>query len=324
MNAPVRTRLAPTPSGHLHAGNAFSFLCAWLASRSRGGEVVLRIEDVDVSRARPSHVEALFRDLDWLGLDWDRGPEGPRDLESEFRQSSRGRQERYAAVWADWRDRGLLYPCVCTRAQLRSDAPQAERLGEEAPPGPPYPGTCRGRNPSESGASDSWRLRLPDSPSSILDGWRGERGLSSLAEPGDPVVRRGDGVFAYHLAVCVDDVDQGIDLVVRGRDLLAFSHLHVHLRGLLGASAPTFLHHPLLGSPDGARLAKRAGSSSLSAMRESGIDSRIPVGKLAPLLFADAGLDGAPVSLRELLSLGVPRPGTVDLPCPELPSGGTA
>ncbi|MEK7393910.1 MAG: glutamate--tRNA ligase family protein, partial [Fibrobacterota bacterium] len=120
----VRTRLAPTPSGALHAGNAFSFLLAWLWARSQGGKVVLRIEDVDTSRARPDWIEAVFRDLEWLGLDWDEGPEGPTDHQSAYRQSSAARQERYAAIWRDWTESGLLYPCRCTRADLRTDAPQ--------------------------------------------------------------------------------------------------------------------------------------------------------------------------------------------------------
>lgn len=282
---------------------------------------MLRIEDVDQARARPDRVEAIFRDLEWLGLDWDEGPAGPGDLQSLFRQSSRERQERYRTLWQDWRDRGILYPCRCTRADLRSDAPQVDRIGESVPAGPTYSGRCRGRSRADAGERDSWRLRLPCGPSEFVDEIRGFQAIRSLDEIGDPVLRRGDGIFAYHLAVCADDGDQGVDLVVRGRDLLPFAHLHRHLHSLLGTHPPVFAHHPLLGDAHGDRLAKRAGSSSLSGMRESGIDSKVLVGRLAPFLHPSAGLDGGPTSVAELLSLGAPAPGTADLPCPDLSRG---
>jgi len=319
-----RTRLAPTPSGALHAGNAFSFLAAWLRARGAGGSVVLRIEDVDLARARSDLVAAIFGDLEWLGLDWDQGPAGPGDGESIHRQSSGNRQERYRAVWIDWMDRDLLYPCRCTRAELRSDAPQAERIGEEASTSTAYPGRCRNRSPTDAGTRDSWRMRLPPVPSEFFDEQRGIQRLASLDALGDPVLRRGDGIFAYHLAVCVDDADQGVDLVVRGRDLLPFSHLHIHLHRLLGKSPPLYIHHPLLGDAEGNRLAKRAGSNSLSAMREAGIDSRFLVGRLAPILYPDAGLDGSPLRPCDLLPLGRPRPGIQDMVCPDLPRGAHA
>jgi glutamyl-tRNA synthetase len=283
--------------------------------------VVLRIEDVDMARARPDLVDAVFRDLEWLGLDWDEGPCGPGDLESRFRQSSRERQERYREVWEEWVDLGWLYPCVCTRSDLRSDAPQVDRIGDEIPAGPAYSGRCRDRSRSDAGDRDAWRLRLPEGPSEFFDEWCGQRRIARLDTLGDPVLRRGDGNFAYHLAACVDDADQGVDLVVRGRDLLPFTHLHRHLHRLLGSAAPTFAHHPLLGDARGDRLAKRADSSSLSGMRQSGIDPRILVGRLAPLLHPLAGLEGSPTSAGELLSLGIPHPGTSDLSCPALPQG---
>lgn len=286
--------------------------------------MALRIEDVDLVRARTDLVEGIFRDLDWLGLDWDEGPAGPTDRESAYRQSSPVRQERYRAVWADWADRGLLYPCRCTRADLRSDAPQADRIGEDIAAGAAYPGRCRDRSRGEAGEHDAWRLRLPPIPSEFVDDQRGERKLASLEVLGDPVLRRGDGIFAYHLAVCVDDADQGIDLVVRGRDLLPFAHLHSHMHNLLGKPPPAWSHHPLLGDAEGNRLAKRSGSSSLSGMREAGIDSRILVGRLAAILYPDACLDGSPLRPRELLPLGRPGPGIRDLVRPDLSQGAPA
>lgn len=315
----VRTRLAPTPSGALHVGNAFSFLLAWLWARSRGGEVVLRVEDVDSARARPEWIEAVFRDLEWLGLDWDHGPDGPGDRGSGFFQSSPDRQERYREVWASWCGKGLLYPCSCTRSRLRTDAPQVERIGDDLPPGAIYDGKCRDRDPSLPLAGDAWRLRLDRTPSRLEDSWQGVRELDSLDRLGDPVLRRGDGVFAYHLAVCVDDVDQGIDSVVRGRDLLPFAHLHGHLHGLLGSRAIRFSHHGLLGDPEGRRLAKRIGSGSIASLREAGCDPRRLVGLLAPLVHPGRFPGGILLSAGELAAFGPPSPSPQDLPCPPLP-----
>ncbi|HNY32208.1 MAG TPA: glutamate--tRNA ligase family protein [Fibrobacteria bacterium] len=314
-----RTRLAPTPSGALHGGNAFSFLAAWLAARAAGGTVVLRIEDVDSTRSRPEWIEAVFRDLEWLGLDWDEGPSGPSDLASGFFQSSASRQERYRAIREAWSREGVLYPCSCSRARLRTDAPQVERIGDDLPGGPVYDGKCRGRAASEAGARDAWRLPLPDVPSCLEDLWQGIRNLDSLARLGDPVLCRGDGVFAYHLAVCVDDADQGIDLVVRGRDLLPFAHLHAHLHRLLGHSVPRFAHHGLLGDAEGRRMAKRIGSGSIASLREAGCDVRELVGRLAPLLHPGRIPAGTRLSARELVAFGMPTPSAQDLPCPPLP-----
>lgn len=313
MTGAVRTRLAPTPSGALHAGNAYSFLLAWLWARSRGGSVVLRIEDVDTTRARPDWIEAVFRDLEWLGLDWDEGPTGPSDATSAYRQSSPGRQARYGALWKRWAREGLLYPCRCTRADLRTDAPQVERIGDDLPPGVPYSGHCRQRTESDADPTDAWRLRLPDSPSVFEDGWMGARRLERLSDLGDPVLRRGDGRTAYHLAVCADDFDQGVTHVVRGRDLLAFAHLHRHIHSLLDNSCPpTFLHHGLLGDEGGARLAKRIGSGSLASLRGSGFDARRLVGRLAALAFPGTFPSFDPCSARDLVVLGAPRPSGAD------------
>lgn len=311
----VRTRLAPTPSGALHAGNAFSFLLAWLWARSQGGKVVLRIEDVDTSRARPDWIEAVFLDLEWLGLDWDEGPEGPTDHQSTFRQSSKERQDRYAVIWRDWTESGLLYPCRCTRADLRTDAPQVERIHDDLPPGVPYSGRCRSRTALDAAASDAWRLRLPALPSRIDDLWMGRRNLSQMSDIGDPVLRRGDGCTAYHLAVCADDADQRITHVVRGRDLLGFAHLHSHLHELLNNSCPpAFVHHALLGDAQGMRMAKRIGSSSLSGMREAGMDPRVLIGRLAKLVFPGTMDGSTPCSPTELAHLGPLSPFLQDQP----------
>jgi glutamyl-tRNA synthetase len=309
----VRVRLAPTPSGALHAGNAYSFLLAWLWARHQGGSVVLRIEDVDTTRARPDWIEAIFRDLEWLGLDWDEGPAGPTDTTSSYRQSSPERQARYTALWEQWTQEGHLYPCHCTRAELRTDAPQIERIGDDLPPGIPYSGRCRERTSADASPTDAWRLRLPPRSSQFTDGWMGARHLERLSDLGDPVLRRGDGCTAYHLAVCADDFDQGITHVVRGRDLLGFAHLHSHLHELIANSCPpVFLHHGLLGDEQGARLAKRIGSGSLSDLRRSGMDPRLLVGRLADLVFAGTFPSFERRTARDLVDLGAPRPLLVD------------
>lgn len=315
------TRLAPTPSGRLHAGNAFSFVLAWLAARTRAGRVLLRIEDTDSTRSRPSWVEDVFRDLEWLGLDWDEGPSGPDDQASRFRQTSEERQSRYAMVLDDWISRGIAYPCGCTRRELSVDAPQIARLRDPELPLHPYPGTCRHRAGTRPSSPVAWRLALPAGPSRIDDLVRGRSDLGDLATLGDPVLRRMDGCFAYHLAVCVDDADQEVDLVVRGRDLAPWAHLHEHLHGLLGTTPPAWAHHPIAGGPEGERLAKRIGSASLGAMRESGARPDRLLGMLGPILHPRAGLDGSPLSLADLAKLPPPDPAMSDfvLTLPESP-----
>lgn len=315
------TRLAPTPSGNLHAGNAFSFVLAWLAARTRSGRVLLRIEDTDSTRSRPGWVEDVFRDLEWLGLDWDAGPWGAEDMESPFRQSSPTRQARYAEVLEEWIERGLAYPCRCTRREVSVDAPQVERLRDPELPPRSYPGTCRSRIGTRPPGSEAWRLALPTVPSRVEDLARGISDLADLAELGDPVLRRGDGCFAYHLAVCVDDADQGIDLVVRGRDLAPWAHLHEHLHRLIGSKPPAWAHHAIAGGSGGERLAKRIGSASLAAMRRSGAGPERLLGLFAPLLHPESGLDGSPMTLAELASLPPPDPAMSDfvLILPESP-----
>lgn len=318
----MKTRLAPTPSGQLHAGNAFSFVLAWAWARSRGGSVVLRIEDTDTTRSRPSWIGDVFRDLEWLGLDWDEGPSGPSDTSSPFMQSSSVRRERYRDVVEAWISDRLVYPCRCTRRELTAiDAPQIARLRDPELPPNPYRGTCRDRDPKLAASSDSWRLRLPDTPSHVDDLLTASRDLPRLSDLGDPVLWRSDRCFSYHMAVCIDDADQGIDTVVRGRDLAVWSHLHAHIHALVGSVPPAFAHHGLLGGPQGERLAKRIGSTSLKGFREAGVPGAVLLGKLAPLLHPSLGLDGTPLSASELLQLGVPAPASSDsvFNLPEIP-----
>lgn len=256
-------RLAPAPTGALHLGNARTFLVAWLRARKAGGKVILRIEDLDHPKVKPDAVDQLYRDLEWMGLDWDGGP----------RVQSRN-LERYAHVLDRLRGCGRVYPCVCTRKDLEQclSAPNA---GDEARERR-YPGTCRGRFGNACGAERlsgreaAWRFRVTDGEAtSFVDGFAGAQ-ESVLSEwSGDFPVARGDRA-GYQLAVVVDDHDMGVTEVVRGDDLLASTHRQIVLYRALGWEAPRFHHLPLVVGPDGRRLAKRHGDTRVAVLREAG------------------------------------------------------
>ena len=220
----IRGRLAPSPTGYMHLGNAWAFLLAWLAARSAAGQVVLRIEDIDPQRSRPEYAAALIEDLTWLGLDWDFGPDKPEPAANAplgpFEQSQRG--GHYAAAIAEFERAGLTYPCFCTRKELRSlaGAPHVDDAGA------PYPGTCRHLSPAQqeamlaAGRRPCLRLRCPAEPITFTDAVLGEQSYTLADCGGDFALRRSDGVMAYQLAVAVDDALMGINQVVRGRDIL--------------------------------------------------------------------------------------------------------
>jgi glutamyl-tRNA synthetase len=280
---PPRGRLAPSPTGFLHLGNAWSFLLAWLGMRSAGGELIFRIEDVDPRRSKKEYSEALAGDLLWLGLDWDYGP-GRASLPVPFLQSLR--LERYAAGMKILEEKGLLYPCFCTRRELRSlaGAPQAGDASS------PYPGHCRSLSPEESavrqarGENYALRLRFEERCAPYLqvdDLCLGLQNLSPDEAGGDFALLRSDGVFAYQLAVVLDDLDMGISQVVRGRDILPSTPGQMFLFDCFGAEAPRYAHIPLLRDHEGARLAKRHGALSLRALRAAGVRAENIVGFLA-------------------------------------------
>ncbi|MHA6720153.1 tRNA glutamyl-Q(34) synthetase GluQRS [Sphingomonas sp. RS6] len=256
----IHTRFAPSPSGRLHLGHAFSALQAHDVARGRGGRFSLRIEDIDGTRSRPEHVDAILADLEWLGLAWD----GPPLFQSQ-------RLPLYQAALDRLRGLGLLYPCTCTRADIA-----ASLSAPHGPDGAVYPGTCRNRTAPDLSQPHSWRLNMAAAVALAgpLD-WQDERAGTIAADPlahGDVILARKDAPASYHLAVTVDDAAQGISHVVRGVDLFAATHVHRLLQALLGLPTPVYRHHALLAGPDGTRLAKRHGAPSLESLRNSGVD----------------------------------------------------
>lgn len=248
-------RFAPTPSGRMHLGNVFAAMIAWLSVKSKNGEMVLRMEDLDTLRTSAEFAEVLRQDLKWLGLTWDR--ETPP-------QSSRSAvYDRYFEML---REKDLLYPCFCTRSQLHSV--NAPHLSDGTYV---YPGTCRDLSAAEIaayGKEGAWRVKVPDRVWTFTDLGQGEYRQNLSTDCGDFVVRRADGVYVYQLAVTVDDGEAGITEVVRGMDLLSSAPRQMYLQELLGFSHPAYGHVPMLLSADGRRLSKRDKDLDLGALRQ--------------------------------------------------------
>ncbi len=261
------TRFAPSPTGWLHLGHAFAALVAQEAAA--GGRFLIRLEDIDSTRARPEYEEAIFEDLAWLGLSW----------ETPVRRQS-DHFEDYRTALAKLEARGVLYPCFCTRREIQEEIARAGNA-PQGPDGPLYPGTCRNRSAAERAdriaASEAYALRLDVAKAAAqvpgaLDWTDRGRGCFS-AQPavfGDVVLARKDTPTSYHLAVVVDDALQGITLVTRGEDLLEATHLHRLLQVLLGLPVPEWQHHRLITDDTGKRLAKRDDARSLRSLREAG------------------------------------------------------
>ena len=245
-----RGRLAPSPTGYLHAGHAATFRVAAERARGAGGVLVLRVEDLDRARCRPEFVTAMLEDLRLLGLDWAEGP---------FYQSQRD----YLPVWRQLRDAGWIYPCHCSRRDVAQAAGAPHEEGGE----PLYPGTCRERQAGvlpEKPDGVNWRFRVPDGERLVFsDGCVGEQGAVAGVDFGDFLVWRKDGIPSYQLAVVADDLDMGITEVVRGEDLLTSTFRQLLLYRALGRRAPDFYHAPLVRDAEGRRLAKRDGSVRL-------------------------------------------------------------
>ena len=260
----VRTRFAPSPNGALHVGHAFSAMCAHDFARTHEGFFHLRIEDIDGTRSRPEHIDAILADMAWLGLE----PDGAVQYQS-------ANVARYAEVLEKLKALGLLYRCHCTRGDI-AQALKGTSV-PHGPDGPHYPGTCRGENISAD-APHSWRLDM--AKALALTGplkWTDLAAGEQFADPalfGDVVLWRKDAPASYHLAATVDDAADGISHVVRGRDLFAYTAIHRLLQELLGLPAPVYWHHPLLVDAKGEKLAKSKSSPALSARRLAGEDGR--------------------------------------------------
>jgi glutamyl-tRNA synthetase len=262
-------RLAPSPTGGLHLGHARTFLIAWLATRHAGGSIILRIEDLDSTRARTEATASAIADLKWLGLDWDLGP---------FFQSRRG--AFYEEALARLKDLDLVYPCTCKRTDIEGAAAAPHEEDE----GPTYPGTCAGRCVADAASlldrPFAWRFRVPQGGVCWNDLFLGpvERAPARLG--GDfPVARNGLGP-SYQLAVVVDDARMGVNQVIRGDDLVPSTPRQILLYQALGFPPPQFGHVPLAVTSDGRRLAKRDGSIKLGTLRERGVDARELIGML--------------------------------------------
>ena len=239
-------RFAPSPSGRMHMGNLWSCLLAWLSARSAGGRMVLRLEDLDPDRCRREYCDQVMRDLEWLGLDWDGEP---------VWQSRR--TEAYAEAFRTLEERGLLYPCYCTRAErLAASAPHRSD-GLQVYDGRCARLTAEEREGMEKTRRPAWRASVPEKSISFCDLLYGNYSEDLKKDCGDFIVRRSDGVYAYQLAVVVDDAMMGVTQVVRGSDLLSSTPRQLWLQEALGLSHPEYGHLPLLLSSDGRRLAKR-------------------------------------------------------------------
>lgn len=280
-------RLAPSPTGGQHLGNARTYLIAWLSARSQGGRVLLRVEDIDAPRVKPGCVESLLEDLRWLGLDW--------DGEAVIQSHRLGRHELALRLL---QQQELVYPCTCSRADIQraASAPHAEDEG------PVYPGTCAGRRAADAAGLTGqyvWRLRTAGRAVSFRDGFRGPTRLTLQQVGGDFVVWRSLGVPAYQLAVVVDDAEAGVTEVIRGDDLVSSTPRQLLLYETLGWPPPRFAHVPLVLGPDGKRLAKRHGDRTLAALRGAGVRAETLLGFLA--LTCGWLERPEPVTARELL-----------------------
>jgi glutamyl-tRNA synthetase len=301
VTAEYRGRLAPSPTGALHLGVARTSLVAWLRARKLAGKLVLRIEDIDGPRVVPGAAESLMEDLRWLGIDWDEGPDvggayGP------YVQSDR--TEHYASAIARLRASDAVYPCTCSRKDILelASAPHGDL-------GAVYPGTCRNgvTRPERPAAL---RLRVASPAPSFVDALHGPQPSRDVD---DFVLQRGDGLFAYQLAVVVDDIAMKITEVVRGDDLLSSTPRQLVLYRAFEAEAPVFLHVPLVLGPDGQRLSKRDHARSIAEYRARGVRAEQVIGLLASTLgLVPVGSQLSSRALIDAFDVGaLPREGTM-------------
>ena len=281
MKTMEKGRFAPSPTGRMHLGNIFCALLSWLSAKKKGGQWLLRIEDIDPGRSRQEYADLLMDDLAWLGLEWDGEP---------VYQSQRS--EIYEEYFERLKQQGVTYPCYCTRADILATQAPHESDGRVV-----YKGTCR-HLPPQPGRVGATRLMVPNREIAFTDGHYGVQTVNLSQQVGDFIIRRKDGAWAYQLAVVIDDALMGVTEVVRGRDLLLSSPQQMYVADMLGVSSPRFCHLPLLCNREGQRLSKRDQSLDMENLRHRYTASQI-VGELACL----AGLIPTPdaISAKELL-----------------------
>lgn len=289
----IKGRFAPSPTGRMHLGNVYAALLSWLSAKSKGGEWVLRIEDIDPARSKQEYADRIMDDLEWLGLTWD----GEVTYQSQ-------RQDIYEHYFDLLRKEGLLYPCFCTRADLLATQAPHESDGRVV-----YKGTCRNMTPTDypQGITPAWRIRVPDRTIETADGHYGTYRTNLTTEIGDFIVRRKDGAFAYQLVVVVDDLLMGITEVVRGRDLLLSTPQQLFMAQTLRNldtekmfPEVRYTHFPLLVNEAGLRLSKRDKSLDMGVLREQHSAQEI-IGFIVHL----AGITPttSPITPQELLPL---------------------
>ncbi len=285
-NKPVG-RFAPTPSGRMHLGNVFAALLSYLSVKAKGGDWILRMEDLDTLRTKAEYAELLRSDLKWLGLHWD-----------EETQAQSARSAVYDRYFEQLQDLKLLYPCYCTRSQLHNV--NAPHLSDGTYV---YAGTCRNLSDAERAAktrAPSWRVMVPDREFSFHDLVQGPYRENLSTDCGDFVVRRADGVYVYQLAVTVDDGEAGVTEVVRGWDLQSSAPRQMYLQELFGFAHPAYAHIPMLMAPEGRRLSKRDQDLDMGALR-----NRLKPEQLLGVLAQAAGLteNADPISAAELATV---------------------
>lgn len=292
-------RLAPSPTGALHLGNARSFLIAWLAARQQKRQLLLRIEDIDSPRVKPWAIGATIDDLRWLGLDWDEGPDVQPKSGRVYVQTQR--LDRYHEILRELFERNWIYPCICSRSDVAESASAPHEQSLRPLEGLVYPGTCRGKNidTSQLDGKFAWRWAFGEDTVSWNDGVMGPQTASPLQQLGDFVIARGNSTPAYQLAVVVDDFDMGVTEVVRGNDLVFSTYRQLAIIRALGWREPNYFHVPLIIGVDGRRLAKRHGDTRLSSFRDAGVAPEAIVGYLAFTL----GLTekASPTAARDLI-----------------------
>jgi len=285
------TRLAPTPSGFLHEGNLYNFLCNWLWARVNKGKVLLRIDDADASRFRPTYLDDIFRTLEWMGLDWDLGPSGPDDFMRNWSQSTR--MPQYQQLLFELREKGLVFACACSRKQLA-----------DAGAGTIYPGTCQSKDILLDAEDVSWRFALPGEGLVFFeDRWMGKQSIYLKEACGSFLVRRRDGIPAYQVCSLADDAFFGVTHVARGRDLLVSTASQILLASALHKAEflhTQFMHHPLLLNEQHQKLSKSAGNAiRLRCAHKE--DLHLLLGRFAA--FANLRRSQDPVSLSDLVDL---------------------